>query len=80
MKHPTEEEYAAWRDNPVTMWVMRACALAADENRRDWQDKTWISGVADPAHLLETRTRADAYRALHETEYEGWVATHERER
>ena len=80
MTPPSAEEFAAWRENPITQWVLRGCELAAEENRRDWQDKTWASGIADPLHLLETRTRADAYRALHDTTYEGWVETHDRYR
>lgn len=77
MTNPSEEEFIAWRDHPVTRWVMRACELAADENKQQWVEKAWETGVSDPALLLENRTRADAYRALHETEYEGWKATHD---
>jgi hypothetical protein len=66
--HPTDE--------PVTQWVMAACAKAADDNKQAWVESSWESGQADQAALSEFRTRADAYRALEETNFEGWMATH----
>jgi hypothetical protein len=34
--------------------------------------QSWAKGEADPELLIELRTRADAYLALVETEYEQW--------
>lgn len=74
--HPSEEEFTAWRDDPVTQWVMSACRKAAEDNRQAWLSTSWESGRADQAALSEYRTRADAYRALEDTGYEGWLETH----
>jgi hypothetical protein len=77
MKHPTAEEFATWKDHPVTRWVLSACAKTAAENREHWSNAAWNTGDAHQALLTENRTRADAYMALAQTEYEGWVETHE---
>lgn len=74
---PSAEEYQAWRDHPITRWIMEACRKAAEDNRRNWATAAWESGEANQAHLTENRVRADAYMALAETAYEGWVETHD---
>lgn len=76
---PSEEEYEAWRDNPVTRWVMAACERAAEDNRQLWIDQSWEGGNADPNALIELRTRADAYRAIIECDYAAWAAEHTEE-
>ena len=75
--HPSEEEFDAWRDNPITRWVMRAALKAAEANREAWISASWDNGEADPALLGEYRTRADAYRALSETSYDKWLELNE---
>ena len=77
MIHPSKEEFTAWRDHPVTRWVMEACRKAAEDNKRHWVEAAWESGTANQAHLIENRTRADAYLALAETQYDGWKGTHD---
>lgn len=74
---PTEEEFIAWREEPVTRWVMAACARAAEENKQAWMESSWESGIADQKELTVCQVRADAYKALYETNYTGWLATHE---
>ncbi len=66
------EDFDQWRDNPVTQWVMAACAKAADGNRDAWIAASWDMGRADQAELTVLRTRADAYRALCDTDYSDW--------
>lgn len=73
---PSQDEFDAWRDNPITRWVMGACAKAAAENRQSWIEASWGAGNADPLLLVELKTRADAYLALEQTRYEGWLETH----
>lgn len=71
-----EEEFLAWYDDPVTQWVLAACRKAADECREAWIAETWKKGgVPDPMIRLELFTMADAYRALADTQYAGWLAT-----
>lgn len=71
----TNEDFARWRDDAVTQWVFRAIAVVADENKETWLQASWINGNANPELLSELRTRADAYRALIDTSYEGLCET-----
>lgn len=75
-KPPSEEEFITWRENPITRWILGACAKAAAENRQAWIEASWSAGNADPLLLVELKSRADAYLALEQTAYEGWLATH----
>ncbi len=75
MKAPHNEEFIAWRDHPVTQFVLAACAKAADEAKAEWVETSWASRKADPQALIELITLADAYRALADTSYEGWCET-----
>lgn len=69
----TREEFDAWRDHPVTRFVMAAVMRAAVEQQAEWMDVTWTQGrFASERLQVELMTRADAYRALVETDYEGW--------
>ncbi len=73
----TEEDFEAWSENPVTRWVFAACMKAADANKQKWVDSSWEFNHANQALLSELRTRADAYAALVETDFDGWLAWHE---
>ena len=81
----SEEEFLSWHDDPVTRWVLSACRKAAEENRLAWTDITWKDGNPDspswrdpPDHLtlVKLKSRADAYLALADTQYAGWLKTH----
>lgn len=72
----SEDEFLAWRDDPVTAWILAACRKASAEQREAWNDASWSGGNADPMLLTELRTRSDAYLALADTTYRGWVRTH----
>lgn len=71
------EDFATWRDNPVTQWVFAGCRKAAADNKDLWVKLSWDAGRTDETGLaealIELRTRADAYEALAETTYEGWL-------
>lgn len=73
---PSAEEFARWRDDSVTRWVLWAVEKGAEDNRQAWIDASWGNGAASPQHLAELRTRADAYLALRDTSYEGWAEIH----
>lgn len=66
------EDFRLWAEHPVTRWVMQGAALFADQQKQAWTEASWSQGLCDPMNLNELRTRADAYAALFETEYEGW--------
>lgn len=65
----TLEEHQAWLAHPVTQWVLEALEVRATEQQQAWVLASWDQGVSDGALLTELRTRADAYRAVAETEY-----------
>lgn len=69
---PSREDFIRWRDDPVTQWVMRAHQAAADANKSEWMRSTWETGKASEGALRELRTRADAYEAICQTDYEGF--------
>ena len=57
---PTREEFAAWRDDPVTQFVMTALRRNADECREEWMKRSWEAGEADEKLLIAMRERHDA--------------------
>lgn len=57
----TEEEFEAWRDNPVTQWVLSACRVAAEDAKALWEARSWEAGEADWKALTELRARAATY-------------------
>lgn len=69
---PSREGFTRWLDNSVTEWVMRAMIAAADANKAAWIDASWEGGACSKEMLAELRTRADAYRALPDTDYDGF--------
>jgi len=68
---PNRDDFARWRDDPVTRWVFRALNADADAQREAWIKQSWDNGHANPMTLLELRTRADAYRAMEQVNYNG---------
>lgn len=65
---PLSEDFARWRDDPMTRTVFRALELAHAEQKAQWDAASWGGGVVRGEELerllLELRVRADAYRAL----------------
>ncbi len=76
MSQPSLEEFQAWKEHPVTRWVIQACLQAAQAQQEEWTRTSWVQGASDPQLLTELRTRADAYSALDETVYEDWCKIH----
>lgn len=77
---PTQDEFSAWADHPVTRYVAAAWEAAALAQREAWTDSSWNSGTADPLMLTELRTRADAYSAFLETGLERYVELNTQDR
>jgi hypothetical protein len=49
-------------------------ASFAGKQREEWMQRTWGDGdCPDPVLLAELRTRADAYRAIPDSDYKDWV-------
>lgn len=69
---PSREDFARWRDDHVTRWVMQAHRAAADANRESWARSSWETGKASEGALRELRTRADAYLAIVDADYESF--------
>lgn len=71
---PHPEDFAAWCEHPVTRFVAAAWMHAAQAQCEAWMAASWSQGVADPAKLIELRTRADAYSAFTETGLDQYAA------
>ena len=69
---PSRDDFARWRDDHVTQWVIRAHEAAAEANKAKWVDLSWGSGSANQAMLTEWRTLADAYMAISQATYESF--------
>lgn len=67
---PLSEEFARWREDPMTRTVLSALEAAEAEQKKQWDSASWGGGLARGQDLerllLELRVRADAYRSLHE--------------
>jgi hypothetical protein len=72
----SEDDFAIWRDNPVTAWVLEGVQRFADLQKSAWADTSWTAGVADQEALDRLRTRADAYDGLATLTYEQAVGLH----
>lgn len=72
------EDFARWRDDPVTRAVFAALAAAARAQKDQWDAASWGGGTVRPDDLsrllMELRVRADAYRALAEMTFEDLAA------
>jgi hypothetical protein len=67
---PLSEDFARWRDDPMTRMVFKALDAASDAQKQAWEDASWNGGRvrADELKdlLQELRIRSDCYRALGE--------------
>jgi hypothetical protein len=57
---PSREEWAAWRDDPTTLFVMAALKRNAEECQEQWVRASWEGGKADQRMLDGLRERSDA--------------------
>lgn len=57
---PSRDEFDAWRDEPITQFVMAALIRNAEECREAWMDASWHGGNADQRSLDTYKARADA--------------------
>lgn len=67
---PSRDDFARWLADPVTAYVMQAFLKMAEANRAEWIRTSWDGGGCSKELLAELRTRADAYRALPEANYD----------
>lgn len=71
---PSRDEFAAWRDDPTTQFVMRALERNAEECREEWLRRSWESGNADQRALDGLRERSDALLGF-TADYEAFCQT-----
>jgi hypothetical protein len=69
---PSREEFAAWRDHPVTQFVFAAYREQIATCEQSWLAQSWEGGTADQETLNELKARADTYAALEESDYEAF--------
>jgi hypothetical protein len=75
----TRDDFASWRENPVTQWVFAGLAEIADLQRQHWIETSWGQGACLPNLLAELRVRADTAKSIIEVEYERLCAVLEQE-
>lgn len=80
------EDFARWRDDPMTRMVLTALKAAAEAQKTAWDEASWggqlVRGDDLARTLSELRVRADAYRALEEMTIEdiaGWLGMEDAE-
>jgi hypothetical protein len=78
-KPPTEEEFEAWSDHPITLFVLDCYDRMAEEQKLAWMIASWEAGDANAELLIELRTRADAYRSMAECDLGDLVAVNEKD-
>jgi hypothetical protein len=71
---PSRDEFAAWRDDPTTRFIMAALARNAEECRDQWLSLSWDSGKADQRMLDGLRERSDALLGF-TADYEAFCET-----
>lgn len=68
------DDFARWRDDPMTRQVLKALSLASDAQKQAWDTASWggsiVRGEDLERMLTELRVRADAYRSLEEMSFE----------
>lgn len=68
------EDFARWRDDPITKMVFRALERAENAQKEAWDSASWGGGMVRADDLRDTlrelRVRADAYAALRELDVE----------
>jgi hypothetical protein len=69
---PTRDDFARWREDHVTRFILAAHRQIAEDNKAEWVRISWENGSANAVMLQELRTRADAYEAISATTYEGY--------
>lgn len=74
---PSADEYATWRDNPITAWVMKGVQHYADLQPAQWLAMSWNTGEADVEALARMRTRAESYADLANLSYDDACGLHE---
>lgn len=83
MRHlPLNEDFARWRDDPITKLVFKALEAAAQAQKDQWDAASWHGGIVQAESLKtllqELRVRADCYAALQEMTFEDieqWLGT-----
>lgn len=72
---PSDEDFASWTRNPVTIFVAAYYKMMADEQRKEWDNYSWNSSKAIDRELLyrilqELRIREEMYRLFLQTKKE----------
>lgn len=76
MLNPTEEEFEAWQDHPITRWVFDGCRIASEAAKATFIESAWETGKVDEKTLTELRTRADCYQGLADASLNDWASWH----
>lgn len=65
----TEEDFLAWREQPMTQWFMKAFQNTANLIEAEWKEGSWTTGVADQSALDTLKAKHGAYSSVYETDF-----------
>ena len=65
----TEEDFLAWREQPMTKWFMAAYRNTANLIQREWKDGSWFTGTADQQTLDALKAKHAAYSSVFEADF-----------
>ena len=63
------EDFAAWREHPVTQAVFAELARMAEDRREMWMAQSWNSGKVDERALAMLRGQAEGFAWLPRADY-----------
>ena len=69
----TEEDFAAWLENPVTQAVLAAVAQLGSGAKQEWLEASWNGGTVDPVFLAGLKAKEQVARDLVEMTYEDFT-------
>ena len=76
---PTEEEFKAWRDDPVTVYVRKAYERMSEAQKEAWMSWSWNGDVCEPVVLARLKAYSDCYLSMSECDLSDFTAAHEPE-
>jgi len=59
-----QEDFEAWKANPITQALMQCCGVLAEEAKARWISASWDGGSNETTFLAQLRGQAEAFRVI----------------
>lgn len=66
----SNDDFEAWRDHPVTRWLLTAFGSQAEAIKEGWEQAAWHNDQLDPIDKTRAHARWDILDALSTLSYE----------